>query len=204
MVQKALTTQANQPDFFFLDEVEMDAPGFQDQRARALIIGFATRTSPLTGGADVLFWTVHRDPVVNGVHEFPLASVLGCDRAAGPGSCGAQGLVGAGANIFRIRYDVDFFLGAKPDLNPCIQLRADPRFQPLNICPNQVGLSETNIREMFGILSPIPHEIQARSGLKAGKPGINRPRYSGKCGHMGAVSLSLWNKPGGGNNPRIQ
>lgn len=43
-VSAALSTKVTdgQPDYMFLDEVEIDAPGFQNQRARSLIIGYAT------------------------------------------------------------------------------------------------------------------------------------------------------------------
>lgn len=160
MVGLALSTkdQPGQPDYLFLDEVGIDAPGFQNQRIRTLIIGFSTLPS------DVLVWSIHYDPVTNAPHEFPLASVQGCDVAGGPGTCGQQGLVaGGGGNIFKIRHDVDFLVGAKPRLNPCAHLRGDPRWSALNICPTG-GSAETNMTEMMGILSPIPHEIQTRTG----------------------------------------
>ncbi len=170
MVSRALTTKSDlsQPDYLFLDEVEIDLAGFQNQRIRTLIIGFATLAP-----TDVNVWTIHYDPTTNAPHEFPLASVVGCDIAAGPGTCGAQGLVGAGANIFKIRHDVDFLVGAKARLNPCAHLRADPFFAPLNICPNG-GSAELNLTEMVGILTPIPHEIQARTGhaLRAKAAGV--------------------------------
>lgn len=173
-VNKALSTKnvAGQPDYMFLEEVFLEAPGFQNQRARMLIIGFATLAP-----TDVDFWTIHRDPTTNSVHEFPLASIGGCDIAngvgLGGGQCSAQGLVGAGGNIFRIRYDVDFLLAAQNDpkfpggatakLNPCLQLQASPRFTASNpgICPGGATLANN-----FGIMSPIPHEIQARTGHK--------------------------------------
>lgn len=169
IVALALSTkdQAGQPDYMFLDEVGVDAPGFQNQRIRTLIIGFTTLPS------DVLVWGLHYDPVTNSPHEFPLASVLGCDVAGGAGTCGQQGLVaGGGGNIFKIRHDVDFLVGAKPRLNPCAHLRADPRFSALNICPSG-GSADANTAEMMGILSPIMHEIQARTGhlLASQQPG---------------------------------
>lgn len=169
MVATALITQnaAGQPDYLFLDEVEIDAPGFQNQRIRTLIIGYSTLAP-----SDVVIWSLHYDPVTNAPHEFPLASVQGCDLAAGVGTCGQQGLVGAGNAIFKIRHDIDFLVGAKPRLNPCAHLRADPRLAALNICPTG-GAAETNQSEMMGILSPIPHEIQARTGhlLASLQPG---------------------------------
>ncbi len=167
MVGTALSTSnaPGQPDYLFLDEVEIDAPGFQNQRARTLIIGFATLAP-----ADVLFWSIHYDPKTNSPHEFPLATTVGCDTAGGVGTCTAQGLVGAGANIFKIRHDVDFLVGAKPKVNPCSHLQADFRFAALNPCANG-----GTIAEQFAILSPIPHEIQARTGRKVAHMQANTP-----------------------------
>ncbi|WAK00232.1 putative Ig domain-containing protein [Methylobacter sp. YRD-M1] len=170
-VATALSTKPGQPDYLFLDEVEMDVGGFQNERARTLFIGYATQVP-----ADVLIWSIHYDPFTNEPHEFPLATVAGCDNAAGAGTCGAQGLAGgAGNNIFKIRHDVDFLVGAKARLNPCAHLQADPRFAPLNVCPNG-GAGEGNapavIADQFGILSPMPREIQARTGNSLANPGL--------------------------------
>ncbi len=160
MVARALTTKnlPDQPDYVFLDEVFIDAPGFQNQRVRSLFIGFATKAPE-----DVLFWSRHFDPTTNTAHELPLGSVLGCDIAAGPATCGAQGLAGV-PNIFRIRHDIDFLVGAKPRLNPCAHLIADPRIHRNGVIPCNNNASATNTVDMFGVLSPIPHEIQARTG----------------------------------------
>jgi Big-like domain-containing protein len=166
MIKRALTTKPDpaQPDYLFLDEVEVDAPGFQNQRARTLIIGYSTLAP-----SDVLIWSLHYDPGSNSPHEFPLATVQGCDTAAGAGTCGQQGLVGTGNAIFKIRHDVDFLAGAKPRLNPCAHLLADPRF-PAGICPRG-GATESNTGEMFAILSPMMREIQARTGHELANPG---------------------------------
>ncbi len=156
--RKALTTSPapDQPDYMFLAEVEIDAAGFQNQRVRTLIIGFATRAPE-----DVLIWSLHYDPTNNEAHELPLATVRGCDIAGGPGTCGAQGIVGI-PNIFKIRHDIDFIVGADPRLDPCAHLIGDPRMHTNGVipCNNLVG----NTSNMFGILAPIPHEIQARTG----------------------------------------
>jgi hypothetical protein len=161
-VSAALTTKnlPGQPDYMFLNEVEVDVAGFQNQRARTLIIGFVTNAAPT---ADVMIWSLHYDPTTNTAHELPLASVVGCEIASGPATCAAQGLGGvAGNNIFKIRHDVDFNIGADPKLNPCAHLLGDPRM-PAVCNGNATG---TNIGEMLGILSPVPHEIQARTGKK--------------------------------------
>lgn len=159
MVFRALATRnvAGQPDYIFLNEVGVDAPGFQNQRARTLFIGFASLNT------DVMIWSLHYDPSTNQPHEFPLATVVGCDNAAGAGTCGQNGLAaGVGGNIWKIRHDVDFIDPATdPRLDPCAHLRADPRFAASNPCPGGGTFAE-----QFAVLSPIPREIQARTGRK--------------------------------------
>lgn len=159
MVLRALATRnvAGQPDYLFLNEVEVDAPGFQNQRARTLFIGFASLNT------DVMIWSLHYDPANNQPHEFPLATTVGCDNAAGAGTCGQNGLVdGVGGNIWKIRHDVDFEDPAtSPRLDPCAHLRGDPRFSASNPCPGGGTFAE-----QFAVLSPIPREIQARTGRK--------------------------------------
>ena len=165
MVAKALTTKnlADQPDYLFMDEAFIDLPGFQNQRIRTLFIGFATKQPE-----DVLFWSLHYDPVTNARHELPLTSIAGCDIAAGPGTCSNQGIAGL-TSIFRVRHDVDFLAGAKPRLNPCAHLIADAaRFGGPIPCNNNAG--QLNLVDMMGILSPIPHEIQARTGHALANP----------------------------------
>jgi fibronectin type 3 domain-containing protein len=158
VVNRSLATRdvAGQPDYLTLDEVGIDAPGFQNQRARTLFIGFASLNT------DVMIWSLHYD-TANAVHEFPLATVVGCDNAAGAGTCGQNGLVaGVGGNIWKIRHDVDFIDPATgPRLDPCAHLRGDPRFAASNPCP-----AGGTFEEQFGVLSPVPHEIIARTGKK--------------------------------------
>ena len=166
MVAKALTTKnlADQPDYLFMDEAFIDLPGFQNQRIRSLFIGFATKQPE-----DVLFWSLHYDPVTNARHELPLTSIAGCDIAAGPGTCSNQGIAGL-TSIFRVRHDVDFLVGAKPRVNPCAHLIADAaRFGGPIPCNNNAG--QFNLVDMMGILSPIPHEIQTRTGHALANPG---------------------------------
>ena len=123
----------------------------------------------------------------NAIHEIPWASVLGCDVVGGAGSCSSQGLAGAGGNIFRIRHDIDFILAnvgtqrfgaaAKPDLSPCAILRGETRFgNPTPFCPSATSNPGGNdgtgsLAEEFGIFSPIPHEIMARTGRKVDDVG---------------------------------
>ena len=161
-VGKGLTTRPvpTQPDYIFLDEIGIDAPGFQNQRARSLMIGFATEAP------DVLLWTVHYDPNANAPHEKPWASVRGCDQVGGAGTCGAVGLVGVNT-VWKIRHDVDFIAAnnKKPDLNPCSIINAEPRFGGVTCDP-------LSLTDQFSVLSPIPHEIMARTGKKLANPGL--------------------------------
>ncbi len=178
-VAKALTTRTGpnangQPDYIFPDEVFIDAPGFQNQRIRSLFIGYST-----VAPADVVVWSIHYDPATNSKHEFPLMSTTGCDNAAGVSTCTGQGIIPGGGDIFRIRHDVDFGIGAKPRFNPCDHLRADPRLAGLNICPASAGNAQGNITEMMGILSPLPHEIQSRTGRKLADPTLQTVDASG-------------------------
>ncbi|MBI5741045.1 MAG: putative Ig domain-containing protein [Nitrospirae bacterium] len=194
MVGTALTTKTDpaQPDYIFLAEVEVDAPGFQNQRVRTLFIGFATLAP-----ADVLIWSLHRDPVTNEAHEFPLATVSGCDIAAGAGTCGNQGIVGAGANIWKIRHDVDFIQGADAKLDPCAHLRADARMGS-GICP----LGGTPA-EMFSVLSPIPHEIQARTGHSLANPGLITIDIAGNEATNGQYLFPFGMNLGGVSTPEM-
>jgi len=159
-VGKALTTKndPDQPDYMFLDEVEIDVAGFQNERLRTLIIGYTTLPS------DVTIWSLHYDPETNEPHEFPLASTRGCDLAAGAGECTNQGLGGGAATIFKIRHDVDFLAQpTDPKLDPCAHLRA----AGFPVCP----LGGT-LAEQFAILSPVPHEIQARTAHAIANPDL--------------------------------
>lgn len=162
-IQSGLITRPDlgQPDYMFLEEVFIDMPAFQNERIRSLFIGFTTLAP-----ADVLIWSLHYDPRTNAAHEFPLASSQGCDTAGGTGTCAATGLVVGAGDIFRIRHDIDFLVGARARLNPCAHLQSDPRMGT-GICPNTaLDQVAAPFNEMLGILSPIPHEIQARTGKK--------------------------------------
>lgn len=187
MVALGTKTALSQPDYLLPEEVFVEAPAFQNSRARTLIIGFSTLRP------DILVNSIHYDPQTNTKHEKPLASTAGCDAVAGAGQCAGTGILGApnqgaaGANIFRIRYDVDFVIGADARLDPCSQLRADPRMwlkaangTPMQPCPGwgltgKASLYNAQaIGESFAVLSPIMHEVQMRTGhlLAANAAGI--------------------------------
>ena len=165
-VSKALGTKnlATQPDYMIIDQAFIEAPGFQDQKIESHFFGSTTRAP-----ADVVVWSVHNDPVANQPHEFLLATTLGCDAAAGVGSCTAKAILPAqGVDIFSITHVVDFrFLPTERLLDPCAHFRADARFIPLNVCP-----AGGTFAEQFAILSPVPRQIHARTGQKLSNPGL--------------------------------
>jgi len=160
-VQKALATSnaLGQPDYLFLEEVDIEAPAFQNERQIAMFIGFTTFAP-----TDVDIWSLHRDPVNNATHEIPLASVQGCDVVqGGPGNCSAQGIANgpANTNIFKIIYRDDYLKNYDPKLSPCAHLLASPRFRNTGVCAGGGSIAND-----FAVLSPIPHEIIARTGRK--------------------------------------
>ena len=156
-VSRSISTKSasdpTQPDYVILNSMFIDAPGFFRERSRDLFLGATTAVD-----SDVVVSTVHRDPATNSPHEFPLASVVGCENAAGALSCRRV----LGPNTFRVRHDVDFAVGAAPSLNPCTQINADPRFAGKNICQGR----NNDVGEMFGMMSPIPREVQLRTGVE--------------------------------------
>jgi hypothetical protein len=143
----------DQPDYMVLDEMFIDAPAFQRLRIRDQFIGATTEAD-----SDVVLWSVHRDPVRNQAHEFPLGSVLGCENV---GVLNCRRVLGP--NTFRIRHDTLFASGTAKNakLSACSQLNADFRFQNMGICPDSGSAADE-----FAILSPLPHEVQARTGRK--------------------------------------
>lgn len=181
LVALATKSALTQPDYMIPEEVFVEAPAFENLRTRSLLIGFSTRPP------DILFWTLHYDPVTGTRHEKPYATTAGCDAVTAVGTCSAAGLLGApnlgaaGGNIFRIRYDIDFVIGAKALLDPCAHLNAEPRFGVASFCPGWTTTGKPAlynaqaIADMFAVLSPEPHELQARTGhaLAAKKAGYD-------------------------------
>jgi hypothetical protein len=169
-VQKALSTSnaPGQPDYLFLEEVDIEAPAFQNERQIAMFIGFTTFAP-----TDVDIWSLQRDAVTNQAHEFPLASVQGCDVVqGGPGNCSAQGIPNgpANTNIFKVIYRDDYLKPYDPKLSPCAHLLASPRFGGTGVCAGGGSIAND-----FAVLSPIPHEIIARTGRKIDDVTANPP-----------------------------
>ena len=148
-----------QPDYMTIDRMFIDAPAFQRQRSRADFEGKTTLET-----SDVLIWSTHHDPATNASHEFPLASTAGCDTANGKGQCT---LIGGVPDHWRIKYDVDYRTTVAVDakLYPCPQLKADPRIGA-GVCP------VNGLEDNFSVLSPITHEVHARTGNKVANPGL--------------------------------
>ena len=156
----ATSTALTQPDYLAPDEIELDAPGYNNLRIRGLFIGYSTLPP------DVLFWTVHYDPVENLPHEKPLGTTKGCDLVTRAGNdCGLNNglVVGVGNNIWKLRYNLDFLSGARERENPCIHMRADARLGN-GFCPNNQSATAASLNDIFGVLSPLPREIIMRTG----------------------------------------
>ncbi len=164
----------NQPDYMIFDEVGWDVPGFQNQRVRDLLIGFSTLQTP---GVDI--FGLYYDPANNVVEELVFATTVGCDIAAGVGTCTGQGLAGIGGGIFKIVHDVDFInanLGTLPDArhSPCQQLNAaynnggipDVNGNFLTSDPKSRCQGGLTISKEFEVLSPPTRDLIGRSRHK--------------------------------------
>jgi len=160
-----------QPDYMIFDEVGWDIPGFQNQRVRDLLIGFSTLQNP---GVDI--FGLYYDPANNTVEELVFATTVGCEIAAGVGTCTGAGLAGTGGGIFKIVHDVDFINGVpiKARQSPCLHLQSayanggipqadgsvdleDPRGR----CPGTITLADE-----FEVLSPPSRDLIGRSRHK--------------------------------------
>jgi hypothetical protein len=161
---------ANQPDYLLVDEAEWDAPGFQNERCRMLLIGFSTLTVPILDqagggvvfGADVDAYSLHIDPATGEPVEYPLASTHGLAADTTGQALGANA-----GDVFKWLYDVDFPTGVplKPSRSPCAMLLAAgfttfPDGRP--ICPS----AGTSMEEEFEIVSPLTKDIIIRSRHK--------------------------------------
>ncbi len=156
LVRDAIRTSGNptQPDYMIFDEVEWDVAGFQNERARLLLIGFSTHPN-----SQLDIFSLHVDPATNENHEVPLASTVGNPRTI------LQGVGAANIGIFKIRFDVDFFKGApvRTRLSPCENLRN----AGFGVCP-----TATNLGPDFGVISPITREIIGRTIQKKLHPEL--------------------------------
>ncbi|MGE3174552.1 MAG: hypothetical protein AB7O97_18115 [Planctomycetota bacterium] len=153
-VFQAISTRntPDQPDYMTFDEVEWDVPGFQNERVRALFIGFTTLAN-----SQVDLYALYVDPATGENNEVVIGSTVNNPDTVNQG-------VGANAGgIFKIRYDVDFVEGAAGNL--------DPRRAPGQVLtnagfgsrfPNGAG----NFEDNFAVLAPITREMIGRSRHK--------------------------------------
>jgi hypothetical protein len=164
----------NQPDYMIFDEVGWDIPGFQNQRVRDLLIGFTTLQNP---GVDI--FGLYYDPANNGVEELVFATTVGCDIAAGLGSCSGAGLAVAGGGVFKVVHDVDFIeanLGTLPkDIrSPCQHLNGAYANGGIPQADGTVDFVDPkgrcslplSINKEFEVLSPVTRDIIGRSRHK--------------------------------------
>jgi hypothetical protein len=127
------------------DEVEWDAPGFSNERSRLLLIGFTT--IPVS---EVTVFALDRDPATGENNERLLATSINNPLTQN------QGIGGGAGNIWKVRYDVDFRIGApvSPRISPCTILQN----AGFNVCP----LGGT-IEEEFALIAPLTREIIGRT-----------------------------------------
>ena len=146
---------ADQPDFLTMAEVEWDAAGYANRRAKALFIGFSTLDS-----SQVDIFALHVDPETGENQEFILGSTVGNLDSTN------QGVAPNAGGIFKIGYDVDFDLGApvRADVSPCQRL-LNAGFP---VCPNGGTMDEE-----MALLTPITREVQVYSRhLQTLLPGV--------------------------------
>lgn len=142
---------SSQPDYLKVEQVTWDAPGFNNNRARLVMIGESTLSN-----AAVDIFSIHRDPTDNSAHQVPLGSTVNNNAPVGIG-------VNAGF-IFRVRYDVDFVQGAKPGLSPCgnLAIASGPTATPgFNTCAG-LGFG-AGIAAELSVISPNARELVMRS-----------------------------------------
>jgi len=169
-VSAALTTRNDptQPDYMTFDEVEWDVPGFANQRLRTLFIGFTTLPD-----SQLDLFALHVDPLTNENNEFIIASTVNNPDTIN------QGIGATAGGIFKIRYDVDFLSGTKPDLSPCVNL------MNAGVSPSPCPLGAT-LAEEFSLLSPISREMIGRTRHKlALNPGVETLDVNGNLATNG-------------------
>ncbi|MGE4620220.1 MAG: Ig-like domain-containing protein [Planctomycetota bacterium] len=154
----------DQPSYIVADEVEWDAPGFANERAKALFIGFSTLLD-----SQVDMYAIHIDPATNEGHEYILASTRNNPQAINHG-------IGQGAGgIFKVSYDIDFLKGAPvgPRSSPCIQLALSGYPE---ICPRGGTMDEE-----FAVLAPISREMIMRTvHAETLNPGVTAINIQGE------------------------
>jgi hypothetical protein len=160
-----------QPDYIVFDEVGWDIPGYQNQRVRDLLIGFSTDSTP-----EVDIFALYGDPDTNSFQELVIATTVGCDLAAGLGSCTTQGIVGNAA-IFKVVHDVDFNPAVglpKTIRSPCQHLNAAYLNGGIPNADGSINLVDPKgrctggltIAKEFEVLAPATRDLIGRSRHK--------------------------------------
>jgi len=155
-----------QPDYMIFDEIEWDVPGYNNGRARMLMIGFTTLAD-----SQLDIYALRVSPLDNQNYESVIASTVG-----NPDSTIGVGFAGKGS-IFKFQYDVDFIDATRQTARrPC----------PVLIGAGFLGCtSDSSSLEDFAILSPISREIIGRT-RRTLNPGVvardinGRPTQSGE------------------------
>jgi len=163
----------SQPDYVLPEEVEWDTPAYDNLRNRLLIIGFTT-LSP----AEVDIYALYVDPRDNSNHEFPIASTFNNPVTVN------QGLAIGGADIFKIRYDVDFLGGRLDDrTSPCINLANAGLSSP---CALPLLNGTGTLLENFVSIVPLSREVQMRTRhALALNPGVETRDINGNTATNG-------------------
>jgi len=144
---KAITSRDDptQPSYLMADEVEWDAPGFNNERVKVLMIGFSTLDS-----SQVDMFAVDLDPANQESHERLVGSTRNNPNTINHG-------IGQGrAGVFKVVYDVDFLKGAPVTIrrSPCANLTN----AGFDVCPQGGTISEE-----FALLAPITRDVQFRA-----------------------------------------
>lgn len=166
-VLHSLTTRAaiDQPDYMTFDEVEWDAPGFQNQRVRLLLIGFTTLPD-----SQLTVYSLHNDPLSGAERRRLLATTVGNPDNVNVGAATTGG-------IWKVRYDLDFIEADNNDINlrsaPVELLQnalTDPDWIRAHQTPDLLDFdtvaelrswNAASFADNLAVLSPITREIQA-------------------------------------------
>ncbi len=166
-VLHSLTTRPaiDQPDYMTFDEVEWDAPGFQNQRVRLLLIGFTTLPD-----SQLTVYSLHNDPLSGEERRRLLTTTVGNPNNVNVGAATTGG-------IWKVRYDLDFIeadANAIDTDNAPVQFLQNALSDPLWVAAHETpdpldfdtiaelrSWDASSFADNFGVLSPMTREIQA-------------------------------------------
>lgn len=173
-----------QPDYAFIEEVDMDAPGYPAGRVRGRVLSTATDHNAILD-----YFTLHYDPVTNTAHQRILYTTQ-FNRQQGPVIFNGPAPTG----VFDSQIRMDFFPGAK-SLNgePCTALLGRtpksvgvPVVPGVNVaafCSGAASQTQQDFIDNFNLMVPNSREIMVRTrrdGLTSPALDIHgRPTQSG-------------------------